>query len=366
MHLAVFALLAAAPGEAHWYDRVDVSGFVDVYYAFDSNRPLSGDAFALGVGTSAKRANEFSLNLAAIDLAMDPAPGQPVTMRLVLNYGTATEVLHKGEPAGAGIGSDVFKFVQQAYVGYLAGWVLIEAGIFPCHVGFETLQSKDNWTYTRAWMSEFSPYYSAGVRAVASLPVGFTAGLFVLNGWQIVGENDDWKTVGTHLGWARGKWSIAWNTMAGPEGVMTAPGIRDDGGEWRLFSDLIIEWDVLPRLQLAATWDIGAQQRPVADAAVFHGGAAYIRTAILPSLFFVVRGEYYHDERVFTTLTDETLTAVTATFDIRAAQQLIVKVEGRYDHSSQLAFDDHPLDLIGMPQKARDQTLFVVSAVASF
>src|SRR5438128_6170182 len=129
MHL-LFALLAAAPGETHWYDRIDVAGFVDVYYAFDTNRPLSGAAFADGAGTSARRANEFSLNLAALDIAMNPAPGQPVTLRLVLNYGTGTEVLHAGEPQGVGIGADAWKFVQQAYAGYLFGWLLVEAGIF--------------------------------------------------------------------------------------------------------------------------------------------------------------------------------------------------------------------------------------------
>ena len=363
----VFALLAAAPGETHWYDRIDVSGFVDVYWAYDTNRPLSGDSFAAGVGTTAKRSNEFSLNLAALDIAMNPAPGQPVTMRLVLNYGTSTEVLHAGEPAGTGIGSDVFKFVQQAYVGYLAGWMLIEAGIFPCHVGFETLASKDNWTYTRAWMSDYSPYYSAGVRAIASLPSGWTAGFFLLNGWQIIGETNEWKTVGTHVGWARGKWNVSWNTMAGPESPLPMP-LRNNSAEWRLFSDLIVEWDVLPRLQLAATWDIGSQERSMQDSAIFHGGALYIRTAILPSLFFVVRGEYYHDEGgIFTGIADQTLAGVTGTFDVRVADQLVIKVEGRYDHATHPAFDDHPVDFTTMlPTLARDEVLAVVGAVASF
>src|SRR5262245_56843299 len=116
MHLTLLALFgAAAPGESHWYDKIDVSAYVDVYYAFDSNRPLSGAAFTAGAGTTAKRANEFSLNLAALDLAMNPDAEQPIALRLVLNYGTGTEVLHAGEPAGTGIGSDVWKFVQQAY-----------------------------------------------------------------------------------------------------------------------------------------------------------------------------------------------------------------------------------------------------------
>src|SRR5204862_5600101 len=102
MHLVLLALLAPVPAETGWYDRIDFSGYVDVYWAYDANRPLSGAAFMSGVGTSAKRSNEFSLNLAALDLAMNPGVGQPVALRLVLNYGTGTEVLHASEPAGAG------------------------------------------------------------------------------------------------------------------------------------------------------------------------------------------------------------------------------------------------------------------------
>jgi putative OmpL-like beta-barrel porin-2 len=364
----VFALLAAAPGETHWYDRIDVSGYVDIYYAYNTNRPLTGASFIPGAGTSAKRANEFSLNLAALDVAMNPTAGQPVALRLVLNYGTGTEVLHQSEPAGMGIGSDVWKFVQQAYVGYLFGWLMVEAGIFPSHVGFETFPSKENWTYTRAWMSDFSPYYEAGVRAVATLPIGFTAGFFLLNGWQIIGENNDWKTLGTHVGWARGKWNLSWNTIAGPESPQPMP-LRENAAEWRLFSDFIVEWDVLSRLQLVATWDIGWQERPMASTAVFHGGALYIRTAILPSLFFVVRGEYYYDQAgIFTLVPNQTLAGVTGTFDIHVADQLSVKVEARYDHATQPTFDDHPVDVMNplMPQLARDETLIVVGAVASF
>ena len=379
--LPPFALLAAAaaaapaapePTPVHWYDTVTVSGYVDVYYGWATNRPLSGAAFTDGAGTTAKRSDEFSLNLAAFDLAL--AQG-PVSLRLVLNYGTSTEIVHGAEPTGAGIGREAWKLVQQAYVGYrfdVRSGLLIEGGIFPSHIGFEVLPSKDNWTYTRAFMSDYSPYYQAGVRALLQATDALTLGLHVLNGWQVIGENNEWKTLGTQLAWRRpgGALGLSWNTCLGPEPATPppVPGLRSTEDEWRLLSDLTAAWDLTPRLQLAATWDVGAQQRPGLDATSFHGGALYVRAAFLPErLFMTLRGEYYHDDAGAITGVAQTLSGATLTLETRAAGHLIVKLEGRIDHSTAPVFDDRPLDPSGLrPAKARDQGLFVLGAVATF
>ena len=53
---------------------LDVHGYVDAYYALNFNWPADGSNFIPGAGTSAKRANEISLNLAALDVAVKPAP----------------------------------------------------------------------------------------------------------------------------------------------------------------------------------------------------------------------------------------------------------------------------------------------------
>lgn len=57
-----------APTPPRWWERVEFHTYVDVYYALNANRPTTGESFTPGTGTTAKRANEFSLNLAAIDL----------------------------------------------------------------------------------------------------------------------------------------------------------------------------------------------------------------------------------------------------------------------------------------------------------
>src|SRR5207237_538131 len=64
-------LLAAAAARA---DDLTLHAFVDGYYAWNGNRPASHENFVPGTGTTAERANEFNLNLAAVELVRDPKP----------------------------------------------------------------------------------------------------------------------------------------------------------------------------------------------------------------------------------------------------------------------------------------------------
>src|SRR5262245_14964011 len=161
--------------------RLKLGASVDVYYAHNGNRPANRANFYPGVGTSAKRHNEFSLNLANVDLGVDLAP---VGMRLILDAGIATRVVHAGEPEGVFVGPSVWRHVQQASVSYKANvgkGLLLEGGIFPCHVGFEVLAPKDNWNYTRSWLGELSPYYVTGAKGTFTLSDRWSLGLHVLN-----------------------------------------------------------------------------------------------------------------------------------------------------------------------------------------
>lgn len=134
-----------------------VGGFVDAYYAYGGNRPADHANFFPGVGTSAKRHNEFSVNLAQVDLTLDP---DPVGFRLALGFGTAPEVVHAAEVRGVAVHPDVWRNLVQASVQWKTGvgrGLLLEGGIFPSHIGMEAFQTKDNWNYTRSWLGELSP-----------------------------------------------------------------------------------------------------------------------------------------------------------------------------------------------------------------
>ena len=179
--------------------KLKLTGFADVVYAHNFNRPADGDNWFPGVGTAAQRHGEFSLNQGQIELSMDSAP---VGFRLAVGFGTAVEVVHAGEPEGSFVGPDTSENLVYASATYkqpLGGKgrsMLFEMGIFPCHVGYEAFNTKDNWNYTRSWLGELSPYYSAGVRASYAFNERWSAQLHILNGWQIVSDNNAGKTPG--------------------------------------------------------------------------------------------------------------------------------------------------------------------------
>src|SRR5438067_11287941 len=103
-------LLAQAGAGTPETPPIQLHGFIDAFWALNTNRPFDGASFLPGTGTTARRANELSLNAAALEAVVDPAP---VGVHLTLAFGTGTEVLHAAEPAGPGIGSAVWRSVDQ-------------------------------------------------------------------------------------------------------------------------------------------------------------------------------------------------------------------------------------------------------------
>ncbi|TMA73035.1 MAG: hypothetical protein E6J67_17595 [Deltaproteobacteria bacterium] len=87
-------LLAQAGAGTPETPPIQLHGFIDAFYALNANRPFDGASFLQGTGTTARRADELSLNAAALDIAVDPAP---VGLHLTLAFGTGTEVLHAGD-----------------------------------------------------------------------------------------------------------------------------------------------------------------------------------------------------------------------------------------------------------------------------
>jgi len=337
---------ADPPAEA---SRIALHGFVDGVYAFDFNRPADRAVFFPGVGTAAKRHGEWSLNQAQLELSVDPAP---VGLRLALGAGTGLEVVHAGEPAGAFIGSAAFRNVLYAsalYKAPLGRGLLLEAGIFPAHVGFEGFNTKDNWNYTRSWMAELSPYYSTGLKASYSFDDEWSAQLHLLNGWQLIADNNSAKMVGSQLAYNAGKLQASFNVMAGPE----LPGNDRD---WRVLGDLVLTVRATPSLSIGANVDLAREGRPSGAAANWYGVGGYLRWAPPESkTALAVRLERFGDDDGAISGTPQRLSGATLTLDHRPAPSLIVKLEGRYDRSTAAVF-----------ALQKDQLLVLLGVVAAF
>jgi len=338
--------------------RLDVNAFVDTYFAYNGNRPADHTNFFRGVGTSAKRHDEASINLAQLDVAL---PASPVGFHLAVGFGTTTEVVHEGEPAGPLVGPAVWEHVVQASVLYKATPRLVfEGGVYPSHIGFETLATKDNWNYTRSWMGELTPYYQTGLKATYTFNVTWSAQIHVLNGWQNIGDNNDGKAVGTQVAYSKGKLSASFNTFVGPE-------LPNDDHDYRVLGDLVLTYRATPDWSLGGSLDLAREGRPQGPDARWSGGALYLRWAPPQSrAALAVRGEYYHDRDGAISGTPQTLKEVTATLEHRPAPPLILRLEGRYDRSSANVFAGDRVGGDGQPFRKRSQLMLLLGAVASF
>jgi len=340
-------------------DRVEIHGFVDVPFAYNLNRPADHANFFPGVGTSAKRDNEFSLNLAQLELSM---PASPVGFQLALGVGTATEVVHAFEPVGTAVGPEVWKQVVRASVQYQTGLgrgLLLEGGIYPSHIGMEAFATKDNWNYTRSWLGELSPYYQTGLKLAYPFSDRWSAQLHLLNGWQTIADNNRAKSLGVQLAYAGGPVSISWNGLVGSE---TA-----SGDQTRALGDVIATYQVMPSLALGFAADLAREGRASGDDASWWGAGLYARYARPGGRSaLALRAESYDDEDGAISGTAQTLRELTLTLEHRPVPALILKLEGRYDHSSASVFATDELAADGSPLRKQSQLLLLLGVVAVF
>lgn len=298
--------------------------FVDGYYTWNGNHPLSHENFIPGIGTTAQHADRVDLNLAAVELVKEATP---VGVHLSLVAGDGADVVHAAESARV-------RHVYQASVLYKPNARLtFEGGIYPSHIGFEGFFSKDNWNYTRGWLGEFSPYYQTGVRTAYQFSKQWSGEVHVLNGWQSV--NDTGRAAGVKIAYAGNRLSASLNTF-------------DD--RRRHFGDLIATWTVTPKLSVGGSLDRG-QQQP----ANWLGLGGYGRYAFDKRQAVAVRAEHFRDPDNGISGFAQTLDEATLTYEYRPAPNLILKLEGRRDRSTANVF-------AGM----KNQTLVVAGAVATF
>jgi hypothetical protein len=265
---------------------VTFGGFIDTYYAMDFGRPVNIDrAFT----TQAARNAEFNVNLAFVDAVLN---GDRVRGRLALQAGTSVEANYLTEPnVGQYSGGTLSRHIQEAVVGVrMREGVWLDAGIMLSHVGSETWVSRDNPTYTRSLIADFSPYYQSGVKVTWDVRPDVTALFTIVNGWQNISENNSDKSFGARLDWAVSPHiSLGYYNLIGNEQPDTSAGLV------RLFNGITAKF-TSDELTVTTTIDGGREARPTGPAASWWGTSLVAHLHMTQHTSVVGRFEVYNDK----------------------------------------------------------------------
>ena len=276
--LAVFSCTVLLAPAAQALDATTTfHGFIDTYYAWDFNRPDGQRAYT----TQPVEHDAIDINLAMLGGKVETAKRRGV---LTFQYGDSVDTNYAGEPnAGEGI-----KHLQEAYGGFKIGEELwLDAGIYLAHPGNESWISRDNWTYTRSLHSDYCPYYTTGLRLS-----GNSWQLHVMNGWQLIKENNSGKAVGGQYVWSLQGKTMTYNAQVGHE---LFPGRQASG--LRTYQEGLLE---IPgeSIDWKGALILGTQQVPGMDKALGWGATStQWRWRFAEGWSSALRFEYFHDHR---------------------------------------------------------------------
>lgn len=270
--------------------KITWGAFVDGYFAWDFQRPANFErSFAGGAlfTTQPARHNEFNVNLAFVEAKLD---GQRVRGRIALQAGTSVQSNYSGEPANGQVsGPSLARHIQEAVVGARVGDnVWVDGGIFYSHMGMEGWVSRDNPTYTRSLVADYSPYYQSGVKLTWAATSKLTAQVDVVNGWQNISENNRGKGVGLRL-----DYSPVANSTLSYYNLFT----QEAGTRLRTFNGVGAKV-AKGRATVLAQFDLGMQDASDGNdgTATWYGFTAIVRGQMTATLGVSARVERFDDQ----------------------------------------------------------------------
>ena len=315
---------APAPSPTPEPPKIDVTGFVDVYYGYNFNKV---DPIAR---TFDVQHNAFSLSLAEVAFAKGVTPESRVGFRVDLDFGKTADLVAAYEPEATD-GKEIYKHIQQAYGSLLTGKVQWDVGKFVTPMGAEVIESQDNWNYTRGVLFGYAiPFYHVGIRTTVPVSDKLSLAGFLTNGWNNSSEMyGDFPCVGLQAT-LKPSGSVTWtlNYMVGQE-------VAGPDADNRDLFDTTLSVTATSKLSLMANYDYGKE-----GGTSWWGIAGYAKLQAAPSWALVGRYEYADDtDGGFMTFGTK-VQSVTLTSDHLVAGALRLRLEYRTDFADDAVFPD--------------------------
>lgn len=264
---------------------IHLSGFLDVFYAYDFNKPNTN--YRQPFFFHHNRHNEFNINHGFVRFGIDHSRYRAA---IALQAGTYVQDNYAEEP-------DLLKNIFEANVGlslnqYNTLW--IDVGIFASHIGFESAVSIENWTLTRSLLADNSPYYLTGAKLTYTPTDKWMIAGLIYNGWQRIQrlEGNSMPSFGTQMKFMPKKdVTFNWSTFLGTD-------TPDSTRSMRYFNNFYAQQRLSEKIGLIAGLDFGAQQKSKNSSSYFfwYAYSLILKHQLSTQLAYAIRAEYYSDK----------------------------------------------------------------------
>jgi len=319
-------------------------GSTDFYFETNFNEPFNG----LNQLRAFDIKDEHGVHLGLIDLwaqyARDPIGG-----RLDVDFGPTAFLVNAFEPGGR----DFFANIQQVYLSAnldgKKGRTYVDVGKWVTTAGFEVIEPKDNWLYTRGLLFNLAiPFYHLGIRGYHYFNDADYVMLGAERGWNAVADpNHDPGFVIAGSKKLSKEWTFIGNYYGGEEGATLKT-----GKEYRSLLDLIFTYSPSGRWSYAFNPDVDVQ-----GGSSLYGLAGYAKYQLDKKSYLAARGEFLIDDGFLGTDVYSATIGYTRVIN----KYFQTKADLRYDWAQHDVFADEHRGTF----KANQPT-FVISAILNY
>jgi hypothetical protein len=319
--------------QPRWFDEIAVNAFVSTAYIYNGNRPATG--------VTSYRVFDFndnSFNLDVAELVVQVAPTKPndAGFRIDFAAGNSIPQVTKSQD------QNVAQFdLQQLFVSYIApvgSGLRFDMGKYVTHMGYELIEGYDGYNdnYSRSILFGYAiPFTHTGLKASYAFSSKVGAMVEVVNGWDLVRDNNRSKSVGAQLSvMPVAPLTLLLNWIGGPE-------IANDNHTNRNVFDVVAILKPAKALTVGVNGDYGKENgtsvvNPGADA-TWKGIAGYATLALTDKFSVALRGETFHDDDGVRlgTGTRARLSEGTLTPAFKFTDHVLLRGEIRYDKSNE-------------------------------
>ena len=324
------AAVAALP---KWFDDLAVNAFVSSAYEYNSNRPTAG---ATSYRVFDFSDNSFNLDVAELVVQIAASKPNDAGFRVDLAAGNSIPQITKTQDQTAA------QFdLQQAFASYIAPLgtgLRFDVGKYVTHLGYEVIEGYDGYddNYSRSFLFGYAiPFTHTGVKASYAFSSKVSGMVEVVNGWDLLRDNNRSKSVGAQLTLTPvAPLSVVLNWIGGAE-------LPNDNHTKRNVFDIVAILKPTKTLTLGVNGDYGKEDgtshvSPGSDA-IWKGIAGYATLAVTDKFSLALRGETFHDEGGVRLGTDSraTLSEGTLTPVYKFTDHVLLRGEVRYDRANQ-------------------------------